>query len=557
LLLGALAITVVLVGGLLVTRDDSDRRTTNGTVEKTIGRPGGSLRIEGLRLEIPPGAVAGPTRVRITRLAGTAPNVYPAATSRLSPAFEVDVPGRLARRVSLIFETRTASRRDLVAARQPEGSAGWELVRGRRVGSDFVVTTRELSGWQVRLPKIDTGAVSRGVKKKVHGWLGTRRQPLECQSADAPEVRDDDPEDPLLYACLERQPGGEPALRVRNNRGVGLEFDLPDGVAIAELTGRSLGEAVFDEINEALSRVGPTGNGRLLPGGGGEVLLTGDLDDKQLSFRVATTGLVADALLLLAPRGESAEAIADAASCAFTSGDRGASATKDSVRDVLVDCASAAFSAAGEAAVGFALSAPGFAVGLGDALGDLGRTTEITVSIPAPPRLPEVQTSLEVTFSRDGLVHRIGPFAIPEDRTVGDLIRLFGRPTDTVFGKPYESACTMKWSDLGLQVVPENFGAPGACTDPAVGLVQIALLTSPLWEIEGGLRVGWSEARLTAEYPDATTRFPGSPSFDVDAASIYALKVVGGPVTFPSLLAHVDRRGDVIAIELTPLLAGD
>jgi hypothetical protein len=383
----AAATTLGVVAGVLATRHD-ERREGGREVVSTIGTAGGTVRVAGLEVAVPPAAVRQPVRLVITTLGSAPARAYGGATTPGSPTFRIRTSGRLRAPVVLRFsDPRIGEARQVVAARRPDGATRWELVHGRRDGDTLEVTTRHFSDWQLRVGDVDLAAALSSAQREAKQIAELRSDPPACEIpagatvGGAPDVTVDDSGkgDPLVHACLEQR-GGTPALRVRSNRGVGLEFDLPGGVEIAEIRGRSLGEAAFDELNSALSRIGPTGNGRLLPGGGGEVLLTGDLENAPVTFRIATTGLVTDAVLALAPKEETVDALIDAATCGWRSGSGVDKPSVSSLKDLIWDCAQAGFSAAGKAAAASAMSLPKVTLGLTEVLADFGRSAKVTVA---------------------------------------------------------------------------------------------------------------------------------------------------------------------------------
>ncbi len=391
-------------------------------------------------------------------------------------------------------------------AHRPDGSAHWELIPGQRTGGGLVVETAELSPLQVRSGDLDFGPLLKGGKRKVQEGLGTRSKPLACEPPTGVTIRDDDGDDPLLYACRETLDSGETALRVRNNRGVGLEFDPPDGVRIAEIKGRSVGEAAFDEINAALSKLGPTGNGRLLPGGGGEVLLTGDLTAAEVKFRITTTGLVGDALLLFAPKEETVEALVAAVSCAFTSGDRGARPTEDSIKDIIVECATGAFSAAGQAGIGLVIAAPSFGAALGDVLGDFGRNTTVTVEAKQapPPEPPGPSLRLSGPITTEGIAPvRVGMLPGEVEEATGLHLLPIGEANN---------GCAYFQFSPGMAGASEKSYLPGArlmVTGPdGAGVLDLRErgevarvdVDKPGYTTREGVQVGDSEADVRAAY---------------------------------------------------------
>lgn len=104
---------------------------------------------------------------------------------------------------------------------------------------------------------------------------------------------------------------------------------------------------------------------------------------------------------------------------------------------------------------------------------------------------------------------RIGSYYYLRNHPGGDyavVIRAFGAPTSQ---HADANICVLRWKSLGLEIDLE-VGSSSPCTPDSLkkDWWYGSTVTSPVWKIDHGLRVGDSEQRLRTLYPDAR-QIPG------------------------------------------------
>ncbi len=109
------------------------------------------------------------------------------------------------------------------------------------------------------------------------------------------EVGSSKPDDPLLYACA-HEVDGEPGVTIFNNRPIGLEFPVLDGVRVVETGNRTIAEHAWGAVN-SLQYGAPW----LLVPGDGYVTLAFDSVPEEIVFDATDSVFVFDLLLSVAP----------------------------------------------------------------------------------------------------------------------------------------------------------------------------------------------------------------------------------------------------------------
>lgn len=98
--------------------------------------------------------------------------------------------------------------------------------------------------------------------------------------------------------------------------------------------------------------------------------------------------------------------------------------------------------------------------------------------------------------------HKIGPFAVQRDGTLGGLISAFGDPS-SIRRKGF--VCYTRWRPLGLNVTFYNLGGQNPCAR-RTGHFSQAVLTGTQWRTSLGLRVGDSLERMRRLFPRGRAR---------------------------------------------------
>jgi len=490
----------------------------------TLGPEGGVAHLDGLEVRVPRGAFARATRVRLSSQPDDAAEMYARVSESGSQVFRVEASQPLRKHAELRFRMeRGRDSERLVAATRSGTGEGWGLLEGQGQEEGLSVRVPRFSFFEARELRADVGGV-RGV-------LGGRVKRPACpqQTASGAKVTVDAPEeDPRLFACPVDLDGAT-GLRIVNNRAAPLEFDLPEGVAVRSVKGRSISETVWEKLNVLPG----SGNGRLVPSENGEVVLTGDFPEEGLDFRVTSAALTYDALLgavaaagtegqrLLAQGGEALECLRQG-----VSETRGSLDSFDSLlgrlRDILADCAGA-LPAKVLVAIGKTLGTVQLLNKSWDVLQDLGdRPTTVSMITPSPVRLPEVRPQREVEAPRrirvaeDGTILDLGGFRPQQylgtkspgqgvTPTLGNAVKAFGAPASRVAGEPDGPGCLTQWPKLALRAESEDFGASNRPCANRAGVQHFTVIGTGAkqWATDRGLRVGDDVETLEELYPEA------------------------------------------------------
>lgn len=206
-----------------------------------------------------------------------------ALSTPVSPVFILTSAGPLKEPITLRFDLSVADDADLSRLRvafRESASDEWSLTRGRVDEDSYVVETSHLSEWQLR---------ELHCKDRLTGPISYRI-----------DVENSDQDDPLLYACAQ-EIGGKPGLVVFNNRSIGLEFPVLEGVDVVRTGSRTLAERAWGYLNSI-----QYGEPWLLVPGDGFVTLAFDSLPEELTFDATNSAFVFDLLLSVGGGAESA-----------------------------------------------------------------------------------------------------------------------------------------------------------------------------------------------------------------------------------------------------------
>lgn len=564
---------------------DGSSISSRSTVTAVIGPEGGQLKAPGLRVDFPRGTFPSGTRVRVRQLPVDRSKERLPGSVPQSDTFEVVADRKLEKPVQVRFrlspDLPARDHQRLVSSAREERRWVPAIRLGRVESDEFVISTRRFS-W-LGLEKVPQAVGSelqrakraaRQVVDDLEEVIGARSEPPTCANkpvdAELSVSDEKDPDDPLLYACLDRE-GGAYVVRVNNNRAVALEFTPPAGMSV-RAESASLSEEAWDRVFAALPE---SGNGRLVPGGG-SLILEGELPEEPVTFEptasivsfdlavsgVAKAGKATGALKgsALGVTGAGAE-FYGYASCAYRATRSVREPSAETVPNVLGECGQV-FEGTSMAIVSAILA--GTTYEIVDALGVLtgGRAT-VSFKKKEPRRLPRVQRLQRLMFQANSMPARIGDFDIlAGDRTIGDAVEAFGEPDSA---DRSGVGCVILWRDLGIKANAANLGEGIRDCSGDSAFIHSFVITSPAFSTDAGLRVGMSEGELLRRHPRATTRSNGTePTFDekpVSSGSLYTIKAAKSPIGtagfIATLKALVSADGQVRALEVLTYLAGE
>jgi len=224
--LGAVAAATVATVLLLSHSDDA----------ATVGVEGGTVSVGGVEVTIPAHALRRSSDIAIQEVDYDAADFFPDLAA-ISKTFSIDVDQRLARAAAVsmpVLDEPRPGARILVASREAPAQM-WILTPGRYEPDDRAVSfrTREFTFFQV-LEVVRSGAVDAGVTatKAFLEFGDVRTEEPECGEAPVGWTLEGDTgigdANAVLYACLEAD-GEEAAVRIVNDRGIGLSTSLPAG----------------------------------------------------------------------------------------------------------------------------------------------------------------------------------------------------------------------------------------------------------------------------------------------------------------------------------------
>jgi hypothetical protein len=123
----------------------------------------------------------------------------------------------------------------------------------------------------------------------------------------------------------------------------------------------------------------------------------------------------------------------------------------------------------------------------------------LAIAASAACLAPTVASALTIRPDHFSLT-KLGGFHPRQDPTLGRAIRVFGHPT----ARRPRSGCRVRWRELRLHILFENFAGRNACSRHG-GLAQkVRIGHSRRWQTNRHLRVGHRVSRLHRLYPNAT-----------------------------------------------------
>ena len=174
----------------------------------------------------------------------------------------------------------------------------------------------------------------------------------------------------------------------------------------------------------------------------------------------------------------------------------------------------------------------------------MGRLTIVLLIVMALSAVP-AEAAVDKTYgitTQGGFVVRMGPLKVKSHPYLRDAIAAFGQPTSVTPGR---GVCTARWSAPRLTALFTSFGAINdVCRQ---GLLQTAVVRSPVWRTWAGLRVGMRSTRVLELHHHA--EFSGG-------KWVLATQDVIGSGPSPTVSALV-REGRVTALSLWVGSAGD
>jgi hypothetical protein len=368
---------------LLVSAGDSDR----GPDDLVTAR-GGTVSRGPIKVVVPPGAVREKTRIRVETTRDSATRLLP-GTARRSPAYEISTDSRLLKPVTIRIAVgaKGLNGRTLFAATREQSDEMWVLRSGHldQGTNEFVVHTRSLSIWQlvevVKNAIVDAGVAATSAFLQVGGARATEP---DCDQAPVGLALEGDTgggdANALVFGCLESHAQGM-AIRVVNNRAIGMEFQVPNGLHVTDAKSPEIPDEVLDIVRSVLSD-----NDFRIVSAGGDVTLAGPASETELVVHPTLGSFVFDVAVFTAGRfggktGKAAQATSEFLDCARSAVDRvghgipvSARAALDAALGMWRDCgATLAKAGAGASATAAAVFFGGVKLGAGatDALAAL------------------------------------------------------------------------------------------------------------------------------------------------------------------------------------------
>lgn len=389
----------------------------------------------------------------------------------VSPVYRVAAAQPLRQPVTLRFpysDAEVEEPAELRVAYRESKEGAWKWVRGEIGDGSYSVETIHLSEWQ--LQEIDCGGELVGE---------------EDYAIDVEAKRDD----PLLYACA-REVDGKPAVTIFNNRPIGLEFPVLDGMRVVETGHRTIAEQAWGPLNSF-----QYGSPWLLVPGDGFVTLAFDSVPGEIQFRATNSAFVFDLLMSLSPNpgvafAQCAHNVAEAARTA----DLGATRTlKKLLLDGVADCAKGTMRAIA--------GVPGMIEKAVASVGSLSEEAAVTFSPRQRALLPEVRTlKLAGPVEFDGIAPvRIGMTRSDADAATG-LHFLPGFAQETCAGmipSPGMGGATEDDYLPGVSLMLVSEPNQDLLTQGRIARVDIL---EPSYTTAAGIGIGSTEAEVKAVY---------------------------------------------------------
>lgn len=271
----------------------------------------------------------------IHRVPGLAVARVPGVHRSLTSAYSVHTSKRGPLLLSFKVPAGIGGSPSVVGATREHRGDPWVLVPGQWDGELFVINAPHLSAWQLVLTVPHFHFPNNADIQRLQG---VRASPQHCPEGSEATLNIDDPQKILLDPCLATIHGNT-VLKLANNRSVGLEVSVPQGVAIVRENGATLSDAFWRAFNGSL----PSGAGHLLPARGSMTLSLSSLP-QTLTFTATPSAFIYDALLAAVGNDATAVAgvLANQAICVHEAvnnqGLRTATDYLIVIRDVLVNC---------------------------------------------------------------------------------------------------------------------------------------------------------------------------------------------------------------------------
>jgi hypothetical protein len=235
-----------------------------GVVEGEVGRGGGTVALgQEVAVEVPPGAAAGPVRLRVERLrAEEAPPPPEGLVGLGAPVRVTVVAGGLSGPVRLELEydptqvPEGVPEEALFIARYDEASGRWVGLEGSQADPRRQRVAVEVGRFSVfRVLSFDPGRVADTVVGSFQAVFGggVRTETPVCGRADYTLVRPVGEARQVLLACAERD-GDDIVVKVANNRSYGLLVGYPGHLRVEsrQVPGN---QGLTDAITELGSRL--------------------------------------------------------------------------------------------------------------------------------------------------------------------------------------------------------------------------------------------------------------------------------------------------------------
>ncbi|MGC1853266.1 MAG: hypothetical protein WA687_12590, partial [Solirubrobacterales bacterium] len=413
-------------------------------------------------------SVAGAAEVAVQEVEGGEDD---SVSTAISPLYSLTSPTPLEEPITLRFDLPAGAVDPslLRVAFRDSAAEEWSWIRGRVEGWSYVVETGHLSEWQLR-------------EMHCSDSLGGPER-IEV------EVENPDPDDPLLQVCP-REIGGKPGLIVLNNRSIGLEFPVLEGIRVVEVGGGTIAEDAWGPLNSL-----QFGKPWLLVPGDGFVALAFDVVPGELTFESTNSALVFDLLLTVAG-GAGARFVecAHTFSESFRDSQLGIRAKLSKIlKDGIIACGGPVGSIAG---------IPDLLRKVWDSFGAITDSATVSFTRPVPARLPEPRPALRLS----GPVDFTGVAPVRIGMTKADAEAVTGLH---FLGTAILPGCGEMRPSPGMGDATEDDYLPGVSlmiVGPSRGdllghgrIARVDVFKRG-YTTEGGLGIGSTEAEVKEEY---------------------------------------------------------
>lgn len=518
----------------------------------SIGPEGGVIEAEGLRIQLPRGAVQSQAEVSIATDASPATGDFPKLEQRSAP-FSIAIDQPLRKPAIIEFDTSGIDQEDRVFVASREDPEEMWLLDSVPVGAGgtVTITTRHFSFWQI-VEDVARGASAKLIDlaaESVATFLrfgGVRAAEPHCGSPPPGyEVTGDiglgDP-NALVFACLEGDLR-EMTLQVVNNRAIGMEVVVPEGLEVSDLDGPQLTDEVVNlwrdlnhDSRQTISATGAIG-------------LSGSPAETQLEIKPTTRTFIVDMAIFTVRKlgGKEGKAIdaasnylqcpRDAAASLADGPPASAAAAFASAQSIARSCGQTAVDAG---AVGFAKELAVFyggmklGVGTTDALAAMLTGEEAHLQVVKQGELDRVRPPGGSLTAAS-----IGPAKI--GMTKDEVRAVLGSPDRTA-----DRGDNWLWDYPNPGWIPsEDLSGVGLHFER--GKLFSYSCTTTACSTDRGLRVGNPASRLERLYGSELLLNPIYAS-DPDCCGLEMIVSAGGAGAFPALSFSDDGAGTIISI---------